>query len=984
MSRGYVEIEPPLFGVQSNWRPPKISDLPSWKGAKRIGLDTETHDPNLNKLGIGVRRDGRLVGISFALEDGPSHYLPLYHYMGDNVENVEHALAYVRDNAKHFEGSVVGAHLPYDLDYLAEDNIVFPKARDFRDVQIADPLINELQSSYSLEAIAQRWGLPGKDETMLREAAWGHKLDPKVDMHILAARYVGPYAIQDAVGPLAVLRKQEREIESLHLGRVYTLECAVLPVLLKMRRRGVRIDMERLERIEAWAISEEQKALDEIKRLTGFRLMLDEVATAGPLGPVLRSIGVRLPKTAKTDKDRIDIEVLAGITHPVGACIARGRKVNKLRRTFVASVRRFQTKGRIHGTLNQLRGGQEFDTDDAEGAAYGRLSGSKPNLQQQPSRDDFASEWRSIYLPEPGKLWASKDYCFSADTEILTRRGWIMFPSLQENDDVAQWDDAGEVSFAAPLARQVVEHSGEMIHVFGQRSVDILMSPNHRCLLYSNSTGKLNAMPASEYKCGSSGWRQRTAGTVSAGSQESADLLRLVVAIQADSAIRGKKVRSVRFWFNKQRKIARLLEILTRLGIPFSEYDCAKKVAGHAVVFTPPAEVWKYLTFEKEFIREALVSLDLSSRQVFINETLLWDGNLESKTYNTSVSANAHVVQELAILSGHTSVMSLPAIVGARKQRYTVSVREKQLLWTDTFTKEILPARVQSLYCVTMPLGSVVVRRKGRVAFTGQCAQEPRMMVHLAVERGRALMGDEAYESALAMQAQYLRDPTTDFHDMTTRAIGWPSSKRKGAKTIGLGLAYGMGEAKLCSSIGLPLSRAVYDRDERRRVYRDIEPARYEILAAREGALTFAAAGPEGREVLERFNAGVPFLRRLATVYKNRAEETGVVRTISGRLCHFPEKREGAKSYGKAKWEWTHKALNRAVQGSSGDQTKRALVDLDREGIFVQLQIHDEVASSVANDAEAKRGAEIMENAWPLHVPSLVDVEIGRSWGEAR
>jgi len=650
-----------------------MSELPSsWKGVKRLGTDTETHDPQLKKLGIGVRRDGKLKGISFAFEDGPAYYLPLGHFMGDNMEDPEQALAYVRNNAKYFTGTVVGAHLQYDLDYLAENEIFFPVARDFRDVQVADPLINELHNDYTLEEIAKRWDVPGKDETLLREAAWGHKLDPKADMHLLAARYVGPYAIQDAVSPLAILRRQEREIERLNLEEVWALETSLLPVLLKMRRRGVRIDHDRLDRIEAWAIKEEQDCLDQIKALTGFRLMLNEVATPA-IGPILKSIGMVLPQTPKTHKDKIDKEVLGQIRHPVGGPIRRGRKINKLRTTFIASVRRFETNGRLHTTFNQGRTPKSEDTGEegTEGAGFGRLSSVKPNLQQQPSQGDFAKEWRSIYLPEEGSLWSSKDFS----------------------------------------------------------------------------------------------------------------------------------------------------------------------------------------------------------------------------------------------------------------------------------------------------------------------SQEPRMMVHLAIERGRTLLGDAAFESAQAMAKEYHANRLLDFHQTTSNATGGIVG-RKDAKTIGLALAYGMGEALLCRSLGLPLTMAVWDRDAKERVYMDVDKSRYELICA-QGGMGRPAAGPKGRAILKKFNEGVPFLKKIAEVYTDRASEKGQVKTLSGRTCHFPEKRKEARKHQRDRYEWTHKAFNRAVQGSGGDQMKMALVALDREGCFLQLQIHDEATASVADRAEAERYAKIMEDVMPLHVPSKVDVEIGPSWGEA-
>ena len=77
-------------------------------------------------------------------------------------------------------------------------------------------------------------------------------------------------------------------------------------------------------------------------------------------------------------------------------------------------------------------------------------------------------------------------------------------------------------------------------------------------------------------------------------------------------------------------------------------------------------------------------------------------------------------------------------------------------------------------------------------------------------------------------------------------------------------------------------------------------------------------------------------------------------------------------------------AINAPIQGSAADQTKQAMIDLHAEGITPMIQIHDEIAMSVKTVAEAKNIAKIMENALPLSVPNLCDVEIGPSWGSAR
>lgn len=409
-------MQPPLFmTVQSGWQPPDLNSLPSWKGVKRIALDTETRDERLKQVGPSVRHGGYITGISFAIEDGPGAYLPMRHQGGDNLD-ADAVVRYVRDQAREFEGVVVGANLPYDLDFMAEEGITFPKVKWFRDVQIADPLINELHDSYSLESIAKRWGFEGKQEALLRAAAADYKLDPKKDMWRLPARFVGAYGEEDTRLPLAILRRQEREIDEQDLWQVYDLESRLLPVLVKLRRRGVRIDLAQLERVERWALEQETAALAEVQALTGVRVCVGDVWKADAIAPALASIGVRVPRGKPTKAKPqgpalIDKFMLGDIKHPVARALEQARKVSKLGQ-FGGSVREHMVNGRIHCTFNQLRKQKDEDNEDSgtAGAAYGRLSCEHPNLQQQPARDDFAPMWRAIYLPEEGRLWASNDY----------------------------------------------------------------------------------------------------------------------------------------------------------------------------------------------------------------------------------------------------------------------------------------------------------------------------------------------------------------------------------------------------------------------------------------------------------------------------------------------------------------------------------------------------------------------------------------------
>lgn len=405
------DFQLPMFMPGSEWKLPVLSKLPSWKGAKRVAIDVETNDPSISsKLGLGVRRGGYVCGVSFAIEDGPAAYLPVRHQNGENFEPAK-VFAYLRRQARVFKGKgtvIGGANLPYDLDYLLEEDVAF-EPEFFRDVQVAEPLLDELQNRYSLEIIAQRYGLPGKDETLLLKAAEAFKVNPKSGLWRLPPEYVGAYAERDVRLPLTLLRRQEKRIDDEDLWPIYDLESRLLPVLVRMRRRGVRISHDQLDRVEAWSLVEEARVLGEIHQQTGVRVAVGDVMKAGDMARVLDAIGVRAPLTPKTQKPSVTTELLEALDHPVAALMVRSRKVNKVRTTFVESIRRHEVNGRIHCTLKQLRGS---DREEKEGGPrYGRLSSTDPNLQQQPSRDpEIGPMWRAVYLPEDGELWACLDY----------------------------------------------------------------------------------------------------------------------------------------------------------------------------------------------------------------------------------------------------------------------------------------------------------------------------------------------------------------------------------------------------------------------------------------------------------------------------------------------------------------------------------------------------------------------------------------------
>ena len=231
-------------------------------------------------------------------------------------------------------------------------------------------------------------------------------------------------------------------------------------------------------------------------------------------------------------------------------------------------------------------------------------------------------------------------------------------------------------------------------------------------------------------------------------------------------------------------------------------------------------------------------------------------------------------------------------------------------------------------------------------------SQEPRLLVHYA-----SLLDLPGADS---MVTAYQENPRTDFHQMVADMAG---IKRKAAKTIGLGLMYGMGKNKLAGELDLTVD--------------------------------------EASELIDQFHKNVPFLKGTVNAVMRRIEHPGsggAVRTLLGRKCRFPlwEPMEWGinkalpydqafMAYGpRIKRAGTYKGLNRLIQGSAADQTKIAMIALHKAGFNPLLQVHDELDLSVKDKVEAEEAARIMREAVSLQVPGVVDVELGPSWGEAK
>ena len=224
--------------------------------------------------------------------------------------------------------------------------------------------------------------------------------------------------------------------------------------------------------------------------------------------------------------------------------------------------------------------------------------------------------------------------------------------------------------------------------------------------------------------------------------------------------------------------------------------------------------------------------------------------------------------------------------------------------------------------------------------------QEPRLVVHYAS------LDQDA--SVFNVQNAY-KEGDADFHTIVAKMAQIPRTQ---AKTINLGLFYGMGKAKLQAELGVSKQKA--------------------------------------EELFSIYHSRVPFVKTLMKSVSNRAQHRGQIRTLGGRLCRFhlwePNSfglhkalpfEQAVQEHGPGiRRAYTYKALNKLIQGSAADMTKKSMLELYKEKIIPHIQIHDELDISVESDKQAKRIKEVMESAVDLEIPNKVDYESGKNWGD--
>ena len=385
------------FNFKKNiWAAPiEYKDL---REAKEIAIDLETRDEGINSgRGAGwATKKGEIIGFAVATE-GWEGYYPFGHFGGGNLIK-EQVLKYMHDVCK-LPCTKIFHNAQYDVGWLQAYGI--DVKGPIVDTMIAGALIDENRYTYKLNALAKDYLGELKAETDLKEAAKAHGVDPKGEMWMLPAEHVGYYAEQDARLTYLLWQRFKHEIASQSLETIWDLESKLLPILIKMRMKGIRVDTEKASILQKDFSSKEKTILLKIKKLIGKDI---DIWNARQIGFAFDKLDIEYPKTVKTQEPSFTQNWLSNNPHEISKLIVQAREVNKFHNTFLNSIMKFAHKGRIHAEINQLR-------SDSGGTVSGRLSMSSPNLQQLPARNkEFGPLIRGLFLPEEGCKWGSFDY----------------------------------------------------------------------------------------------------------------------------------------------------------------------------------------------------------------------------------------------------------------------------------------------------------------------------------------------------------------------------------------------------------------------------------------------------------------------------------------------------------------------------------------------------------------------------------------------
>lgn len=374
--------------------------------AKIISLDIETRDESISKdLGPGEQRGGNnyIVGVALATNDGYQAYYPVAHEPGNNLDQ-DKVYDYLRIQLGRKNQHKLGTNIQYDVRYLRKEGV--PVCGKLYDIQLAETLLDENKSSqgYALNEIAKKYLGKGKSEDLLYEYLarqfGGKPTRNQQAKNIWRAppSIVEDYALGDVRLPLEIYVQQRTLLEQQNLEDLFELETDLIPMLIDMRFRGIRVDAKKVSELKSIYDAKIYALTRELKGMMGEEINLN---SGKQLSEYFLTCGLDGEKT-KTGQLKTDKGALQNLSHPVSEKLIELKGLLKIAGTYLDGyLSEHLINGRIHCQLHSF-------FSDKGGTVTGRFSSSDPNLQNIPKR--HGTVIRSCFLPEEGELWSRKDW----------------------------------------------------------------------------------------------------------------------------------------------------------------------------------------------------------------------------------------------------------------------------------------------------------------------------------------------------------------------------------------------------------------------------------------------------------------------------------------------------------------------------------------------------------------------------------------------
>lgn len=338
------------------------------KPCNRVALDTET-EPFNKKLGI-THRNAKMIGISLSYDGQAADY-------STDKESWNFLLP---DD----EQTVILHNAKFDFGVLQRAGLPIPKK--FEDTIIAAHLLDE-NNAHGLKPLVKKH-LGINDPLTFAEADKSRLLDPEV---------FAEYARNDARFTFRLWGKFQPLLAEEGLNHVYEMEKQLLPIVMAMEQRGMKIDTDSLTAIEREVKGESERLKAEIFEMAGVEFDLNKPLSVGTI--LFDKLGLKCPKKTKKGARSVDGESLAEIPHPIAEKILEYRKIDKLANTFIKTLPKFADEnGRIHPEFKPL------------GATTGRFSCAEPNVQQIPSKSELGKAVRRAFICEEGNKLIVADF----------------------------------------------------------------------------------------------------------------------------------------------------------------------------------------------------------------------------------------------------------------------------------------------------------------------------------------------------------------------------------------------------------------------------------------------------------------------------------------------------------------------------------------------------------------------------------------------